>query len=160
MTDISTCRRNPTSSPRSRIWIPAIGSLLAVPAWSSFILANDPTIAAISLFAEYLVAECWIGPTLAVLYGAVPSNRRGTTQGIFSILVALGNTAPYIVGLLTGGSLASFPIGSTIMWVVGIAYFISGIAFAATAWKEDQILRDRWLKKTDNNNKDEIANSE
>lgn len=112
-------------------------------------MANDPSIAAICLFAEYLVAECWIGPTLAVLYGAVPSNRRGTTQGLFSILVAFGNLAPYVVGLLTGGSLASFPIGYTIMWVVGVAYFISGIAFAATAWKEDQIMRDKWSKKSD-----------
>lgn len=53
------------SFPLARAWVPAIGSLLAVPAWTLFIHAETPEKAAACLLVEYLVAECWFGPTLA-----------------------------------------------------------------------------------------------
>ena len=40
------------------------------------------------LFAEYLVAESWLGPAISALQGAVPADRRGTAQGVFSSLTA------------------------------------------------------------------------
>ena len=142
---ISSSSPDSTNPPRSKIWVPAVGSLLAIPAWTSFILANDPVVAALSLFIEYIVAECWIGPTLASLYNVVPSNRRGTTQGTFSLLIAFGNIAPYIVGLFTGGALASFSIGQSILWLVNFAYLVSGLSFVSAAVKDDVKVQAEWM---------------
>lgn len=71
-----------------RLWVPAIGSLLAAPLWLGFIYSDSPQTSAAFLLAEYLAAECWVGPTLAGLYSAVPEKRRGTAQGVFSFLTA------------------------------------------------------------------------
>ena len=45
---------------------------------------------------------------LAALYKVVPSSTRGTTQGILSMLTAVGNLAPILVGALVGGSLGTY----------------------------------------------------
>ena len=37
---------------------------------------------------RYLVAESWLGPAISALQGAVPADRRGTAQGVFSSLTA------------------------------------------------------------------------
>jgi len=58
-----------------------------------------------ALLVEYLVAECWFGPALAGLYAALPDPRlRGSTQGVFSVLTALGNLGPVAVGALLSSS--------------------------------------------------------
>ena len=75
-----------------------IGSLVAAPLWTLFILTDSVSLSAVFLFAEYIFAECWFGPTLATLFNIVPANRRGTAQGLFSILTAAGNVAPVIIG--------------------------------------------------------------
>ena len=41
------------------------------------------------LLGEYIVAECWFGPTLASLYKAVPKEVQGTAQGLFSVLTGI-----------------------------------------------------------------------
>ena len=63
-----------------RVWVPAIGSLLAAPTWIGFVMAETSVQATGWLLAEYLEAECWIGPTLAALFESVGKDRRGTTQ--------------------------------------------------------------------------------
>lgn len=129
--------------PRSRLWVPAIGSLLAVPCWTLFIQSKDPFVSAVALTLEYLFAEAWIGPTLANLYSAVPKNRRGVAQGIFSILIALGNFVPFIVGKLTGGSLGNYAIGDTILYMVNIAYILSGLGFLYSAIQQDNFYQKK-----------------
>lgn len=126
---------------RSKAWVPAIGSLVAIPAWSSFILTSDPKIAAISLFVEYLAAECWFGPILSSLYSQVPLNRRGTAQGIFSILLAFANVVPYFIGLATShkiGLNVDITLGTAILWVVNISYLLSALGFFKFALFEDE----------------------
>ena len=88
-----------SSIPRltARLWVPAIGSLLAAPLFIKFILSPTAVEASIWLLLEYLVAECWIGPTLAALFESVGKDKRGFAQGLFSLLIAFGNTAPLIV---------------------------------------------------------------
>jgi MFS family permease len=117
-------------NPRVRVWVPAIGSLLAAPLWAAFVLADTPRAAASFLLAEYLAAECWVGPTLAGLYNSVPQNRRGTAQGLFSILTAVGNIAPLLVGLLVAGAAgAPMSLGDSLIASVGGAYVLSGVLF-------------------------------
>ena len=42
-----------------------------------FVSQPDFNTALAFLFVEYLVAECWFGPTLAALYDVVPGDKRG-----------------------------------------------------------------------------------
>merc|ERR1711907_637521 len=106
---------NGENSGLARSWVPAIGSLLAVPAWILFIKAPTPELSIIYLFFEYIFAECWFGPTLAALFNAVPNDRRGTAQGMFSVLTAVGNFAPILIGALVGGALGDFQVGDILM---------------------------------------------
>ena len=121
----------------ARSWVPAVGSLLAVPAWVLFIKAPTPELSLLYLFSEYIFAECWFGPTLAALFNAVPNDRRGTAQGIFSVLTAIGNFAPILIGALVGGSLGNFQVGDVLMYVVSGAYLASGLLFCKVATLED-----------------------
>ena len=133
---------NPNNSffnqPKAKVWIPAIGSLLAIPAWILFISSNDPMIAGYSLFAEYLVAECWFGPALATLYSSVPINRKGVAQGMFSIITGLANFAPFLIGSLTNKSNGNVPLDQTLIWTISLCYAVSGMAFLQTALNEDK----------------------
>ena len=122
----------------ARSWVPAVGSILAVPAWILFIKAPTPELSILFLFSEYIFAECWFGPTLAALFNAVPNDRRGTAQGIFSVLTAIGNFAPILIGALIGGSLGNFQIGDVLMYVVSGAYLASGLLFCKVALLEDE----------------------
>ena len=98
------------------------------------------------LFAEYIFAECWFGPTLASLFNAVPKESRGTAQSIFSVLTAAGNIAPIFVGTLVGGQLGmSFSIGDVLQWAVGGSYLASGLLFAKVATMEDENNQNRLL---------------
>ena len=54
------------------------------------------------LTIEYLVAECWFGPTIAVLQSTVGASRTGTAQGLFVLTGALANSAPTLLGLIYG----------------------------------------------------------
>jgi MFS family permease len=85
----------------------AASSLLAAPLWCA-VLVDGLSFEASMFFllVEYLVAESWLGPALATLQDAVPPSRRGTAQGVFSALTALGSALPAVLGLLPKSSLA------------------------------------------------------
>ena len=127
-------------TPQARAWVPAVGSLLAAPAWAAFILAPTPELTAAALLVEYLVAECWFGPTLAALFKVVPLERRGSAQGLFSVLTAVGNTAPILIGALAGGNLGDYPLGNVLLVAVSGAYIVSGVLFWLAATEEQRAL--------------------
>lgn len=136
---ISDSLANPKDQSQRRIaraWVPAVGSLLAAPLWAAFVLVDDPTYAAICLFFEYIVAECWFGPTLAVLFDVVPKTRRGAAQGLFSMLSAVGTIAPILVGTLTGG-VYNFPLSNTLIYTISGSYILSGLLFGCAAYLEE-----------------------
>ena len=165
--------------PIARVWVAAIGSLLAAPTWAGFILAQSPVEASAWLLAEYLVAECWIGPTLAALFESVGSDRRGTAQGVFSLTTAAGNLMPLVVGALTsrvvlasGGSssgaggissdhltawgfsglTSGSSLGDVLLYTVSGLYLLSAGLFAAAAWIRD----DKQRATTDLSNDQKI----
>ena len=116
---------------KQKLWVPAIGSLLAVPAFALFVRQTDPYAALACLFVEYLVAECWVGPTLAALYDMVPRDKRGSAQGLFTTLTAFATIGPILVGTLAGGAVGN--LGSSLLWVAGGAYLMAGSLFALAA---------------------------
>ena len=68
-------------------------------------------------------------------------------QGLFSVLTAVGNFAPIIVGKFTDGSLMNFggnqqiplsyDLGAVLTVVVGGSYLVSGILFTLAARLDD-----------------------
>lgn len=89
-------------SNTGRLAVPILGSLLAVPAWyfTAHSLTFDYAMAWLAI--EYLVAECWFGPTVAVLQSVVGKSQGGTAQGLFTLTGALGNLAPSLLGIVYG----------------------------------------------------------
>ncbi|VEU43370.1 unnamed protein product [Pseudo-nitzschia multistriata] len=93
-----------------RLWIPVIGSLAAAPAWYLALHSTDSFQAAMLwLTVEYLVAECWFGPTISTLLSTVPSKVGGTAQGMFTLTGALANLSPTFLGYLYGQASLSPP---------------------------------------------------
>jgi len=86
-----------------RLWIPVVGSLLAAPTWYLAIHSTDSfQTAMVWLTLEYLVAECWFGPTISTLLSTVPSKVGGTAQGMFTLTGAIANLSPTFLGYLYG----------------------------------------------------------
>jgi MFS family permease len=86
-----------------RLWVPVIGSLLAAPTWYLAVHSTDSfQVAMVWLAVEYLVAECWFGPTISTLLSTVPSKIGGTAQGMFTLTGGVANLAPTILGYLYG----------------------------------------------------------
>lgn len=84
------------------------------------------------------------GPTLAALFSVVPKERRGSAQGLFSMLTAAGNIAPVLVGSLAGGGLGQYSLGNVLLGVVGGCYVVSAALFTAAALREDQRIQATW----------------
>lgn len=133
--------RAETNKARARMWVPAVGSILAAPLWAGFIMAEEPAVAASYLLAEYLAAECWIGATVVGLYNSVPDNRRGTAQGIFSTLTAVGSVAPLLIGTLMAGDVSGsqIPLNALLVGFVSGAYVLSGILFTVFATAKEKV---------------------
>jgi len=117
------------SNPRVRLWIPAAGSLLAVPFWLGTCYSDSFEASIALLFGEYIVAECWFGPTLASLYRAVPKEVQGTAQGLFSVLTAFGNLMPVVIGSLQ----KDHPLPDVLAGTISLAYITSGLFFFAAS---------------------------
>ncbi|CEM28351.1 unnamed protein product [Vitrella brassicaformis CCMP3155] len=110
-----------------RAWIPAVGSFLAAPLWMGVCLADSFELSAFLLLLEYLAAECWFGPTVAILQSNTPSQYRGTAQGLFQFSNLLSNTLPVLLGSL----MTSFALKDVVAWGVAAAYMVSGGLFVA-----------------------------
>lgn len=84
-----------------KLWVPVVGSVLAVPTFYYAINSGDSfELAMICLALEYLVAECWFGPTISVLQSTVGPKIGGTAQGLFTLTGAIGNLAPSLLGFV------------------------------------------------------------
>lgn len=120
----------------NRLFIPVVGSLLAAPAWYMAVhTASIDTFATSMtwLAIEYLVAECWFGPTISVLQATVATG--GTAQGLFTLTGAVANLAPTALGIALSydsSNLEGFRSGSLLdLLSVGVcgSYVISSVCF-------------------------------
>jgi MFS family permease len=129
-----------------RLIVPIVGSLLAVPAWYLASHASTFDSAMAWLAIEYLVAECWFGPTVAVLQSEVGKSQGGTAQGLFTLTGAIGNLAPSLVGILYGqqasvaGAINKSDILSTLLANgVCAGYLLSAACFAISATRDEKM---------------------
>ena len=127
-----------------RLWVPAVGSVLAAPTWYYAMHSPDSFQWSMGwLAAEYFVAECWFGPTISTLQATVGSKVGGTAQGMFTLTGALANVAPTLVGYAygqmvgdsSGGSSSSGELSGLLSLVVCGCYLSSAVCFyvASTA---------------------------
>jgi predicted MFS family arabinose efflux permease len=145
-------------SNAGRLLIPIVGSLLAVPAW--FLTAHSLTFEnAMSWLAiEYLVAECWFGPTVAVLQSEVGKSQGGTAQGLFTLTGAIGNLAPSLLGIMYGQQVSvtdnmrissnSEMLSTLLANSVCVGYLLSAVCFVMSAATPSRI-----TATSDTNNK-------
>jgi MFS family permease len=121
----------------SKLWIPVVGSVLAAPAWYFAVHSTDSFETAMAwLSIEYLVAECWFGPTISSLLGSVGNKVGGTAQGLFTMTGALANLAPTLVGFLYGqaaGVEASPELMTLLSTGVCFCYLSCAFCFAMSA---------------------------
>lgn len=121
----------------ARLWVPVVGSLMAAPTWYLAVHSTESfQLAMIWLTAEYLVAECWFGPTISSLLSTVPSTVGGTAQGLFTLTGALANFSPTLLGYLYGqasGAEASSELLTLLSTGVIFGYVSSAFCFAMGA---------------------------
>lgn len=120
--------------------VPIISSLLAIPTW--YLATHTPQsetafdTAMFWLAVEYVVAECWFGPTIAVLQSSVKPSIRGTAQGIFVLVGALGNVSPSVLGWVYGSQSNDVPLADLLGYTVCGGYLISSSFFVASVGKK------------------------
>jgi len=125
-------------SSAGKLAIPVVGSLLAVPAWYFCVNADTFEAAMAWLAVEYLLAECWFGPTVAVLQSNVKSDKGGTAQGMFTLVGAFANFAPALLGSLYGSQVGAGESSSSYLsLLLAIAvcggYSLSALTFYLSA---------------------------
>ena len=126
-------RAPPERRDAARALVPAAGSLVAAPLWVLALRAPSYGIAIALLAAEFLVAECWIGPTTALLQQAVPAASRGAAQGCFTALTLVGGLAPLAVGAAVDRSHGSLELVPAVAAAVAAAYVVSSLLFLVAA---------------------------
>ena len=115
------------TEPRAVVWLPAAGSLLAIPLWVGTLTAPTLETSLCFLFAEYLAAECWFGPVIAALQKAAPPGTQGLTQGALAFLTFAGNLAPAALGAAVANGDADLP--TLLLWSVPLLYAASAAVF-------------------------------
>ena len=126
-------RAPPERREAAQALVPAAGSLVAAPLWVLALRAPSYGIAIALLAAEFLVAECWIGPTTALLQQAVPAASRGAAQGCFTALTLVGGLAPLAVGAAVDRSDGGLELVPAVAAAVAAAYVVSSLLFLVAA---------------------------
>mmetsp|Transcript_31040 Transcript_31040/g.41014 ORF Transcript_31040/g.41014 Transcript_31040/m.41014 type:complete len:473 (+) Transcript_31040:121-1539(+) len=136
--------------PQVRAWIPAIGCFLAIPFWTASVCVSSFYLSIGILFIEYLFAESWFGPFIAILQDELPLNVQGITQGLFGMAFAVGNCSPAVMGI----GLAYYDIRTVLIVSVGFFYMLAGTLFlicgfsiAAKDNKEKEVEQTRTLSR-------------
>lgn len=138
---VSSILRDNFDEETIRLLLPIVGSLLAIPAWYQATHAgtNNFEAAMFWLAVEYLVAECWFGPTIAVLQSSVGASRTGTAQGLFVLTGAFANSAPTLLGWIYGNKVvdattsSSEVLASLLSVGVCVGYLLSSVFFLISA---------------------------
>eukprot|EP00953_Heterococcus_sp_UTEX-ZZ885_P008758 5213-Heterococcus_DN1.PRE.2 len=134
---------------RYRAWVPLTGCLLSIPAWAYVVSTDSFYTAMICLGVKYLVGECCMPACAsrdcnvaqlmqrtASTKGALPSSVRGTAQGVFSMLTAVGNVAPVAIGALA----AHYPLQTVVLLAPRSSSAVGAVEHAIAYMKLDVLL--------------------
>jgi MFS family permease len=89
-----------------KIWyglVPALGSLVAAPAFFVGFTQTNPASAAIFFVIGGIGATTWYGPTMSIVHGLMESRMRATATALIGFVMLIFGVAmgPAIVGLLS-----------------------------------------------------------
>jgi len=84
-----TDRYSKVYSERMKVWIPAAGFILGFAPFVVVLYSENFYIAILALFFEYIFAECWFGPVIALMQNRIPSEARGITIAVFLFIASM-----------------------------------------------------------------------
>merc|ERR1712196_205994 len=84
---------------KAKAYVPFIGCMLAIPCMFLTLTTGNFYVSIVGLFLEYIVAECWFGPTLAILQNQLPKEVRAFAISCFLFFSnVFGSAAAAILG--------------------------------------------------------------
>ncbi|KAG5185260.1 major facilitator superfamily domain-containing protein [Tribonema minus] len=119
---------------RANLLVPAIGAAAAVPALALALYAPSFGLSMAGLFLEYLAAECWFGPAMSALQGALPAGARATGVAAFTLATTLaGSAAAWAVGVAVVDESDAPCVATAIMTAAGGAYAACAALFVGAS---------------------------
>ncbi len=106
---------------------PAITSLIAIIPLAITLYTSDFNLSIVALAVQLLLAECWLGPGMALLQDSISANTLG--QGVAITLfwnTLVASLGPIVVALNDPGTSA---IRGIIFFVIGGSYIFSAVVF-------------------------------
>jgi predicted MFS family arabinose efflux permease len=137
-----------TRDPRWYLWVPALGTLLAIPMAMPFLLLGNQTVALSFYFPFCFFGSAFVGPVIAVTYLLVKLRMRALASAILLFilnLIGLG-AGPQVVGVLNDLLAGRFGDGAVrqSLFIVNLLGVLAALLFflAARSLKRDLAARD------------------
>lgn len=116
---------------RALAWIPAAGFFLGYLPFLGILYTDSFYVSMACLLLEYLLAECFFGPVIAIIQNRIDAKARGVTISIYFLVASMiGSFAPIILGKLDDGETVE-SLQTNLLIIVGISYVGSSILFVA-----------------------------
>ena len=116
---------------RALAWIPAAGFFLGYIPFFGILYTDNFYVSMGCLFVEYLLAECFFGPAIAIIQNRIDAKARGVTISIYFFVASMvGSFAPVILGKLDDGETVH-SLQQNLIIIVGISYVGSSLLFVA-----------------------------
>lgn len=112
----------------------SIAIALSIPLQAVYLFASSVTVVIISLFVIYIFWGTFLGPSISVIHGIVPTGMRAISSAVFFFvlnLIGLG-LGPTFVGIMSDLLLPYFPEDS-IRWAMALCMISSAVG-AALYW--------------------------
>lgn len=119
---------------RAYMIVPALGALLSFPALFAALYVPSFYVSLAFLLLEYLFAECWFGPAMSTLQGAVPPGARGVAIALWSLLTTIsGSGMSYFMGLMLEDDASADSVRLVLMSAAGSSYLAAACLFALSS---------------------------
>ena len=106
--------------PNARLYLSAVGCFLGIPFFCICALAPNFYVSILlGLFMEYVVAECWFGPVVAVIQKSLSPTSRVLAIACFTLIATFfGSAASVVIGVIYDSMRSSGHHDSCIRWLV------------------------------------------
>ena len=128
--------------PSASAWVLALCSIAAIPFLLAMLFASNFRVSFLFLLGEYLFAEMWIGPSVAIIQDITPPSLRTISSAIYFLSLAVGGMSPFLLGWMIEWFAIEAPYQDDpnsydptipMAIVIGGTYFLSAIGFIISA---------------------------
>lgn len=129
---------------RWNCWISALGSILALPLWATFLLAPTLLLALLAYVPAALLNSLYLGPTNAMLQGVARPRMRAMSAALTMLLINLigMGLGPLVVGALNdqlAPTLGDEAVRYSLLAMMGVHLFGAIASLLATANLRDDL---------------------